>query len=83
MVMAFAGRQELNDLGHVAFLDLGSDDGIVMGDEFVLFSSVVGTREGALQVVGVTANTAAARITSMVDDVFHQGVVVRLANKMR
>jgi len=83
MIMGFAGRQELNDLGHVAFLDLGSDDGITLGDEFVLYSAAVGTRDGALQVIGVTPNTAAARITSMVDDVFHQGVIVRLARKMR
>jgi len=82
MVMGAAGRQEVNSLGHIAFLDLGSDDGIAIGDEFVLYSAVFGAAEGALQVVGVTANTAAARITSMVDDVFHQGVIVRLARKM-
>ncbi len=82
MVMGFAGRQELNDLGHIAFLDLGSNDGIKLGDEFVLYGSAVGSPEGSLQVVGVTPSMAAARITSMVDDVFHQGVVVRLARKM-
>ena len=82
MVMGFAGRQELNDLNHIAFLDLGSNDGITLGDEFVLYGSEVGSAEGALQVVGVTPSMAAARILSMVDDVFHQGVVVRLARKM-
>ena len=82
MIMGVAGRQELNSLGHVAFLDLGSDDGVVIGDEFVLYGSVVGAPEGSLQVIAVTPNTASARITSMVDDVFHQGVVVRLARKM-
>ena len=83
MIMGVAGRQELNNLGHVAFLDLGSDDGIVIGDEFVLYGSIVGAQEGRMQVVGVTPNTASARIVAMVDDVFHQGVVVRLARKMR
>lgn len=83
MIMGVAGRQELNNLGHVAFLDLGSDDGIVIGDEFVLYGSIIGAPEGSLQVVGVTPNTASARITSLVDDVFHQGIVVRLARKMR
>jgi hypothetical protein len=82
MIMGFAGRQELNDLGHVAFLDLGSNDGIVHGDEFVLYGAAVGAPEGSLQVIGVTPTMAAARITSMVDDVFRQGVVVRLARKM-
>ncbi|MSR21415.1 MAG: hypothetical protein EXR91_10660 [Gemmatimonadetes bacterium] len=58
------------------------NDGIKLGDEFVLYGSAVGSPEGSLQVVGVTPSMAAARITSMVDDVFHQGVVVRLARKM-
>lgn len=83
MIMGVAGRQELNNLGHVAFLDLGSDDGIVIGDEFVLFSSATGAREGSLQVIAVTPNMASARILSMVDDVFRQGIVVRLARTMR
>ncbi|HUG36357.1 MAG TPA: LysM peptidoglycan-binding domain-containing protein [Candidatus Limnocylindrales bacterium] len=82
MVMGVAGRQELNNLGHIAFLDLGSDDGIVIGDEFVLYGAVAGAQEGRLQVVGVTANTASARIVSLVDDVIRQGVIVRLARKM-
>jgi len=83
MIMGFAGRQEINDLNHVGFLDLGSDDGINIGDEFVLFSAAVGAPEGRLQVVGLSPNTSAARIVSMVDDVFRQGVVVRLARTMR
>jgi hypothetical protein len=83
MIMGFAGRQEINDLGHVAFLDLGSDDGVNIGDEFVLFSAAVGAPEGRLQVIGLSPNTSAARILSMVDDVFRQGVVVRLARAMR
>ncbi len=83
MIMGFAGRQELNDLGHIAFLDLGSNDGVTHGDEFVLYGAEIGAPEGSLQVVGVTPTMAAARITSMVDDVFRQGVVVRLARKMR
>ena len=56
MVMGFAGTQVLNDLGHIAFLDLGSDDGVTIGDEFVLYGRAIPTaREGSLQVVGVTA----------------------------
>jgi LysM repeat protein len=83
MIMGVAGRQELNNLGHVAFLDLGSDDGVVVGDEFVLFGSTTGAREGSLQVIAVTRNMASARIQSMVDDVFRTGIVVRLARTMR
>ena len=82
MIMGLAGMQEISDLGHVAFLDLGADDGIDIGDEFVLYSAAVGTADGRLQVVGLSPNTSAARIVSMVDDVFRQGVVVRLARSM-
>jgi hypothetical protein len=74
----------LTDIGHIAFLDLGSDDGIVIGDEFVLYGRAIPTaQDGSLQVVGVTETMAAARVVSMADNVFHQGVVVRLAKKMR
>ena len=84
MVMGFAGKQVITDIGHVAFLDLGSDDGISIGDEFVLYGEAVPTaRDGSLQVVGVTETMAAARVLSMADNVFRQGVVVRLTKKMR
>jgi hypothetical protein len=85
MVMGFAGNGVLQDLGVVAFLDLGSDNGVVLGDEFDLFNPEAGRDviEGRLQVVGVRAGTSSARITQMDDAVFRQGVVVRLSRKMR
>jgi len=84
MVMGFAGNHVLTDIGHIAFLDLGSDDGITIGDEFVLYGEAIPTeRDGSLQVIGVTETTAAARVLSMADNVFRQGVVVRLTKKMR
>ena len=85
MIMGFAGRAELKDIGAVAFLDQGMDDGVAVGDEFVLYNAQAGGDriEGRLQVVGVKSNMASARILSMDDVVFRQGVVVRLARKMR
>lgn len=84
MIMGFAGNHTITDVGHIAFLDLGSDDGIAVGDRFVLFGRSVPTdRDGLLQVVGVTENTASARVLMMADNVFRQGVVVRLTGKMR
>jgi hypothetical protein len=83
MIMGFEGEQTISDIGHVAFLDLGSDDGISIGDEFVLFGDAIPTaRDGSLQVIGVRETTAAARVMSMRDNVFRQGVVVRLVRKM-
>lgn len=84
MVMGFAGHQVLTDVGHIVFLDLGSDDGIAIGDEFILYGRAIPTsRAGALQVVGVTETGASARVRSIRDNVFQQGVVVRLSKKMR
>ena len=56
-----------------------------VGDEFDLMNPAAGRDvvEGTLQVVGVSEETSAARITHMVDAVFRQGVVVRLVKKMR
>jgi hypothetical protein len=85
MVMGFARGGALQDLNDVAFLDLGLNDGIGLGDEFDLYNPSAGTDviEGTLQVVGVSAETSAARIIQMDDAVFRQGVVVRFAKKMR
>ncbi|MDH3206985.1 MAG: LysM peptidoglycan-binding domain-containing protein [Gemmatimonadota bacterium] len=83
MIMGFAGVQVLNDLGQIAFLDLGSNDGITIGDVFVLYGvASANDPRGSLEVVGLTPSMASARIASMVDAVFRQGVIVRLARKM-
>jgi hypothetical protein len=85
MVMGFARGSQLQDLNDIAFLDLGSGDGINLGDEFFLMNPDAGANvvEGKLQIVGVSAETSAARIVGMTDAVFRQGIVVRLAKKMR
>lgn len=85
MVMGFAGVAELRDLGAIAFLDQGADHGVSIGDEYEYVNTLAGRDqvEGRLQVVGVKAGTASARITHMDDMVFRQGIVVRLARKMR
>lgn len=84
MIMGFSTSHVLTDIGHIAFLDLGSNDGIAIGDEFALYGQALPTdEEGTLQVIGVTDRMASARVTSMADNVFRQGVVVQLAKKMR
>jgi hypothetical protein len=84
MVMGFAGFNEVQDIGSVAFLDVGSDQGIVIGDEFEYLNPQAGANvvEGRLQVVGVQEGMASARILGMDDAVFEQGIVVRLSKKM-
>ena len=85
MIVGFAGTAELQDVGTVAFLDQGSDHGVAIGDEYEYVDQQAGRDvvEGRLQVVGVRANTASARIVGMSDAVFREGRVVRLARKMR
>lgn len=85
MVMGFAGFNEVHDIGSVAFLDVGADEGIVIGDEFEYLNPGAGSNvvEGRLQVVGVRPGIASARILEMDDAVFEQGIVVRLSRKMR
>jgi len=69
----------------VAFLDLGADQGIVIGDEFEYLNPRAGSNvvEGRLQVVGVQPGIAAARGVEVDEAVFEQGIVVRLSKKMR
>jgi LysM repeat protein len=84
MVMGFAKSVQIANVGQVAFLDLGTDDGLALGDEFSLYNtSDPNVVEGVLQVVGLSEQTAAARIVRLRDAVFDQGVVVRLTKKMR
>ena len=84
MVMGFATGASMQSIGQVAFLDVGTDDGIALGDEFTLYnSSDTDAAEGLLQVVGLADETSAARVMRMRDAVFEQGVVVRLTKKMR
>jgi hypothetical protein len=85
MIMGFAGRAELPDEGAIAFLDQGTDDGVGIGDEFEYVNRLAGSDvvEGRLQVVGVTADMASARIIGLDDAIFRQGLVVRLSRKMR
>lgn len=84
MIMGVAGNQVITDVGHAVFLDLGSDDGIVIGDEFVLYGEALpDNARGALQVIYTTPTTATARVLDMDDDIWRQGVIVRLARKMR
>lgn len=85
VILGFASRAELHDLGGIAFLDLGSDDGVGVGDVFELFDRVAGAgvTRGALQVIGVSPDGSAARIVQMDGAVFDPGVVVQLTRKMR
>lgn len=85
MIVGFDQASALKDINVIAFLDLGAEDGIAVGDEFDYVNPEAGEGhvEGRLQVVGVTSDRASARIVQMDDVVFRPGIAVRLARKMR
>ena len=71
----------------IAMLDMGSSDGVAVGDEYVL---VVGDGDGwpgvvagRLQVVRVEEETASARLVKVFQPEFRTGLQVRLDRKMR
>lgn len=85
-ILAFARPHELQILGDIAFLDVGSDRGVSVGDEFVVVvareGGWSGTEAGRLQVVGVRPGTAAARIMAQDGAIFRAGIPVRLDRRM-
>jgi hypothetical protein len=85
-ILAFARPHELQVQGDIAFLDVGSAQGVRVGDEFVAVASRTegwtGTVAGRLQVVGVREGTASARIVAQDGAIFQAGLPVQLARKM-
>ena len=85
-IVGVANEHPLEELNDVAFLDQGSDQGVHVGDEFVvMWAEKDGTPpspEGRLQVISVHPDHSSARITWMKNAVFGTGVRVRAESKM-
>lgn len=85
-ITGFAQPRRIQQPGDVAFLDVGSEDGVAVGDEFAAYVNQgggwSGTLAGTLQVIRVFDDRASARIRRVVEPVFHAGVEVRMAGKM-
>lgn len=85
-IIAFARSHALHIRGDVAYLDVGTANGVTVGDEFVAVAARedewAGTEAGRLQVIGVRDRTAAVRILSQDGAIFRAGIPVRLAGKM-
>lgn len=83
MIMGYARGQAVGIEGDVLFLDLGSADGLAIGDELAVFGAVLPTDViGLLRVIGVTPTWAAARIVSLDGGELRQGSIARLTRKM-
>jgi LysM repeat protein len=85
-IVGFAMPHTLQDMHDVAFLDQGSDNGVKVGDEYVLvWVEGTGTppvEEGRLQVISVHPDHASAQIVDMRNAIFTTGVRVRLDRRM-
>lgn len=82
-VLGYARQHELHQPGNFLFLDLGSSDGVGVGDEFIV--DVGGPEalvEGRAQVVSVQPEVSTARITMIRNPVFLPGIQMRLDRKM-
>ncbi len=86
-ILGFGEYHAIQNMGDIAFLDRGEAQGVKVGDEYILYSGDtegwMGEVAGRLQVVGMRANTASARIVNIVSPVFVAGVTVHLDRKMR
>ena len=85
-ILGFAMDHALQEIRDIAFLDRGSDQGVKVGDEYVVFW-VEGTgtppvEEGRLQVVSVHPTHSSAQIVKMRNPVFETGVRVRIDRRM-
>jgi hypothetical protein len=82
-VVGFARDHELHQPGNFLFLDMGSTDGVGVGDEFIVdLGGPEALVEGRAQVVSVQPELATARITMIRNPVFLPGVRMRLDRKM-
>jgi hypothetical protein len=86
-VLGYADDREVQLLGSHAFLDVGSDDGVRIGDEYVLIGGPTGAWpgqvEGRVKVVSVLPEVSTARIVHLENPVFVPGVRLRPDRRVR
>jgi hypothetical protein len=86
-ILGFARDQEIQTVGDFAFMDAGSNEGVSIGDEYVVVldeSPDWGTAvEGRAKVVSVLVNVSTARIVHLENPVFVPGVRLRPDRRVR
>jgi hypothetical protein len=86
-IVGFANPRPVYSLGDVVFIDKGAADGVGVGDTYAASVSATegwsGEVEGEIQVIGIHADHASARITMEKTPVFQRGLLLRLTRKMR
>lgn len=86
-ILSFADDRVIYPLGSAALLDVGEDQGIVMGDEFAAYVDVGegwgGSEAARLRVVLVNGNVSTAMIVGIREPTVGSGDRVRLVGKMQ
>ena len=89
-LLAFATAQSLPSREDVAYIDLGREEGVAEGDEFVAYLPATEAGSGSRpamdlatpQVIRAGARTSAVRVVSMQQPMLREGLPVRLVAKM-
>ena len=89
-ILAFGFPQAVPSIEDLAYLDLGSEAGVVEGDEFEVVLPPTRTSYGIrpevrvakLQIVRVSPRTSAARVVQLQQPALETGQLVRLVGKM-
>ena len=86
LILGFPEERPMRGFGATAFLDVGEDQGVEVGDEFGAYAHAVhhppGTELARLRVVLVEGGTSTARIVALTEPVLSSGAPVRLIGKM-
>jgi hypothetical protein len=86
-ILGFPQDQEIQTVGNFAFIDAGSNEGVRIGDEYVVLLDErpdwIPTAEGRVKVVSVLLNVATVRIVHVENPVFVAGVRLRPDRRVR
>jgi len=86
-LLGFPEDRALLGFGAAAFLDVGEEEGVVVGDEFGVFRAVAEGHDSVeaarLQVILVHGGTSTVRVVGLTEPWLSPGTPVRLVGKMR
>jgi hypothetical protein len=86
-IRGFSQDQSVYSYGDVAFLDVGEEAGVTLGDEFMALMNAgegwSGEEGARLQVVRVDEGGSSARVIVQKDAILRPGIEVRLVKKMQ